>query len=133
MSGDYSPVKTIKPALQWLDTEYPGWANAIDLDSFDLMNPFHCVLGQLFSDQTERTINRSIYDIGNCQGVRVIKSCVICGEDHWASKYASGYVYGINLFEPDNGGRGLYKCFSGEGLIETWWRRAIRRRQASEV
>lgn len=34
----------------WLDTNHPGWANAIDLEELDTAHPHRCPLGQLYGD-----------------------------------------------------------------------------------
>lgn len=38
---------SIRPGTALLDSQYPGWHEAIDLDKLDLANVECCVLGQL--------------------------------------------------------------------------------------
>lgn len=33
--------------IQWMDDNFPGWWNAINLETFDLNNYQYCVLGQV--------------------------------------------------------------------------------------
>lgn len=40
-------VTEVPSAADWLDDHYPGWANKIDLDTFDMEDSRHCIGGQI--------------------------------------------------------------------------------------
>jgi hypothetical protein len=52
----------------WLDEHHPGWAERINLDTFDLRSGSMCVLGQLFGDFDEAVSKYNLdgrdYDYG---------------------------------------------------------------------
>jgi hypothetical protein len=45
-----SPAERVELGATLLDTSFPGWIDAIDLDALNLESPCTCILGQKFGD-----------------------------------------------------------------------------------
>jgi hypothetical protein len=43
----------VQRGVDYLDEHYPGWADKINLDEFDLECGIHCVVGQVFGEYEE--------------------------------------------------------------------------------
>lgn len=39
----------VQRGVKWLDANYPGWRNVVEINQFDITNVCNCILGQLFS------------------------------------------------------------------------------------
>ena len=40
--------KRVSDGVRFLDSKVPDWFKSIDLNQLDMLNPCHCVMGQLF-------------------------------------------------------------------------------------
>lgn len=40
-------AEDVPSAAQWLDLNYPGWANHVDADTLDMVDIFMCIGGQM--------------------------------------------------------------------------------------
>lgn len=44
---DYQIQKRVQTGMDYLDREFPGWWEKVDLETFDITRPDHCILGQV--------------------------------------------------------------------------------------
>ena len=43
----------IDNGIRWLNENFPGWRNRIDINTLQLADPFRCICGQVFKDESE--------------------------------------------------------------------------------
>lgn len=55
--------KQIDNGIRLLDEHKPGWYNDVDLETLELNNCMHCVLGQLYGDEMD-SVCVSAFDAG---------------------------------------------------------------------
>jgi hypothetical protein len=95
---------TATRGAEFLDKKVPGWANMVDLNTFNLEQTCHCVIGQIASGLHPRARHSSYLRF--CKG---LKELGISNAD--AHRFG---FFGMN-----------------GGLVDRTWRRLIKQRQAA--
>ena len=44
-------IKRVRAGVEWLDKNYPGWLDKVEVNELELEDSCKCVLGQLFSEE----------------------------------------------------------------------------------
>lgn len=70
-------TEQIERGVEWLNENYPGWVNKIDLKQLEMVNCFSCVLGQLYRDFFDAPTEVSGFNIDAKYGFN------ISTEEHW--------------------------------------------------
>lgn len=99
-----------------LDREEPGWADRINLSTFDLGDGCLCVLGQVYSRYAE--------------GIKALALAEADSTDAEDDLGDYGAPYGFNLGTADyNGNRGLPSIHAAWSVLQHAWVQVIRQRQ----
>jgi hypothetical protein len=101
-------AERVAAGTAFLDEHSPGWADRIDLVTFDLSSPCRCVLGQVYAEAA------SAYE----------------GDDD--DLVLDGFDYGVEILDVDSAGMGFDVIRGSEyGPLEDEWKRVITERRAA--
>lgn len=104
----------VRAGAALLDKEEPGWADKINLSTFDITDTMHCVLGQVYNDRTTRyepsgfAVGYDLHELGEYDRRFEMDRTTLLGFD--ANQNA----------EEDF------------PLLERWWRVEIKKRQSTQ-
>lgn len=98
----------------YLDEHYPGWANRINLRTFDLSQSENCVVGQLMGSY-------AVNNVAKCFGVENLPTDTV---ERRLAVWKVGAAYGT-LIDDNN----LLNTDTTYTALEEDWRKAIKARQ----
>ena len=114
--------------VRYLDTEYPEWLEAINLDELDLSMSSDCILGQLNHEAVIGEVNPASYDgkgsFGEALAVMFPDENPL-DRDLWAESYGF-FVYDPSRFDDCQSTSAAYSLLNEE------WRVVIKAKRAGE-
>lgn len=106
-----------------LDEHFPGWANKINLKTFNIRNAEQCVIGQLYGDYWDHTINQvaKIYPQRTVEDFNYL-------DDPKLDKFAAdhGFFTNKNNYPSDDQDDQQYDDWD---VLQESWKKAIGTRQ----
>jgi hypothetical protein len=67
-AADFTPEERARNGATLLDSEIPGWYNRINLKTFRILSPNHCIIGQLYQNEDTDGVfgpfTRGLKDLG---------------------------------------------------------------------
>lgn len=130
--------KRVENGARWLDENFPGWEDRINIDTLDLSNGQRCICGQVFAKNAKKSRARADgfdYAVSNLFSEANSWITTLVGMDPISRRStkeemmeratAVGRILGFDLMEDEYGGFGVLGPWSN---LQKEWKRLLRAR-----